>query len=165
MIKKHYPVILLFLTAGLIISLGSCDPARKYEKMEREVIDFYLSSNSSLNFVKEPSGLYYLDVLTGTGRTPVAHDTVYITYTGYLTSGTQIGSNLGKTPLKTPIGEDYLIPGLEEGILYMKEGGQAKFLIPSSLAYGTKGSGDVSGYTPLIYDIILDSIKLGQGKK
>ena len=38
MIKKHYLSILLFFAAVLFLSLGSCDPARKYEKAETEAI-------------------------------------------------------------------------------------------------------------------------------
>ena len=70
MIKKHYQSILLFSAAIVLISLGSCDPARKYEKAETESIANYLSSNNTDTFKLETSGLYYMNVLTGTGPAP-----------------------------------------------------------------------------------------------
>ena len=78
MIKKYFQSILLFLAVALMLSLGSCDPAKKYEKGEKAAIQNYLNNNANLNFELKPSGLYYLEVLTGTGRTPVLHDTAYV---------------------------------------------------------------------------------------
>jgi len=43
-----------------------------------------------------------------------------------------------------------VIPGWDEGILLMRVGGKAKFIIPSDLAYGKNGAGTlILPYTPL----------------
>ena len=165
MIKKYFQSILLFLAVALILSLGSCDPAKKYEKAEKASIQNYLSNNSNLNYELKPSGLYYLEVLTGTGRAPVAHDTAYVLYTGKFINEQVFYTNIGTTDtLVFPVAEGALIYGFDEGITYMKQGGKASFLIPSSLAYGATGNYTIDGYTPLLYDVQLVRVKPGPGK-
>ena len=154
----------MFLAAGTILSLVSCNPAAKYEKEEKESMNNYLNSNSNLNYELKPSGLYYLEVQAGTGRTPVAHDTAYVRYTGKFLNGTVFDSNVGKPDLIFPVAEGYLIAGFDEGITYMKEGGKASFLVPSNLAYGPSGRGIIGGYTSLLYDVELVHVKPGPGK-
>lgn len=165
MIKKYYQSVLLFLAVSLMISLGSCDPAKKYEKEEKDSIQNYLSQNSNLNFELKTSGLYYLEVLTGTGQTPVLHDTAYVKYTGKFLNGNVFDTNVGKTDsLIFPVNEGVLIFGFDEGITYMKEGGKATFLVPSKLAYGASGFYTIPGYTALLYDVELVRVKPGPGK-
>ena len=107
MIKRNNPIIFLFFTAVLLISLWSCDPSKKYEKEESANIQNYLSNNPNLSFVLKPSGLYYLEVLAGSGRMPVMHDTAYVKYTGKFLNGTSFDTNVGKT--------DTLIFPVDEG--------------------------------------------------
>ncbi len=165
MIKMNIQKILLSLAAAVLILLVSCDPARKYEKDEQSKIQDYLGSNPNLNFEHKPSGLYYLDVQVGTGPSPVTHDTAYAKYTAKFLDGTVIDTNVGMADsLIFPVAEGWLIPGFDEGITYMKEGGKAIFLVPSSLAYGPTGSYPLPGYTPLLYDVELLRVKPGPGK-
>jgi FKBP-type peptidyl-prolyl cis-trans isomerase len=163
MINKFSRSNLLFLTGVLILSLVSCDPARKYEKAEREAISNYLNTNADKNFEKKESGLYYSEVVLGTGPIPVAHETVTVIYTGKFLNGTVFDSNVSSTTkLVFPLGEDNMIPGFEEGITYMSEGGKALLLLPSNLAYGTQGGYGIAGYTPLLYEVEL--VKVVPGK-
>ncbi len=69
-------------------------------------------------------------------------------------------------PISTfPVAEGYLIAGFDEGISYMKEGGKATFLLPSSLAYGSAGLlYQLPGYTPLLYDVELVKVSPGPAK-
>ncbi|MGA2405559.1 MAG: FKBP-type peptidyl-prolyl cis-trans isomerase [Bacteroidales bacterium] len=167
MIKKYYQSILLFTAVALMISFGSCDPAKKYEKAEKEEIQNFLNSNDTLNYELKPSGLYYLEVLTGTGRTPVMHDTAYIFFTGMFLNGNVFYTNVGTTDtLIFPVAEGFLIYGFDEGITYMKAGGKASLLVPSKLAFGSSGdyTGTIGGYTPLLYDVDLVRVKPGPGK-
>jgi FKBP-type peptidyl-prolyl cis-trans isomerase len=165
MIKKYYQSILLFFAAIMLLSLGSCDPARKYEKAETEAIANYLSSNPADSFKLEPSGLYYMDVVIGTGRIPAVGDTAHVVYTGKFLNGNVFDTNAGGADLVFPVGEGFLIAGFDEGVTYMKEGGKATFLIPSKLGYGTQGYyGTVPGYTPLLYDVQLVKVIPGPSK-
>ena len=50
--------------------------------------------------------------------------------------------------------------GLEEGILLMKTGGKAKFILPPHLAYGLPGDGKkIPARAILVYDVELLSIQ------
>src|ERR1035437_88527 len=164
MIKKYYQSILLISTVAVLFTLGSCDPARKYEKAEAEAISNYLAGNPADTFKLEPDGLYYLDVLEGTGRTPVAHDTARIVYTAKFIDGTVFDTNAGGADLVRPVGEGYLISGLDEGIMLMKEGGKATVLILSKLGYGTQGWYTIPGYSPLVFDVQLVKVIPGPSK-
>jgi FKBP-type peptidyl-prolyl cis-trans isomerase len=159
MIKKNIQTALLILISGLLISLSSCDPGRKFEREEKAKIQDYLSSNSNLNFVLKPSGLYYLDIVVGTGPAPVKYDSAFIKYSGKFLDGVEFDSNVPATkPFGYVIGQN--IVGFDEGVLLMKEGGKAKLLIPSALAYGSYGSYPyISGYTPLLFDVELVRVK------
>lgn len=167
--KRNIQVLLFILTGGLLISLVSCSKTGQFEDDERVYIDAYLNSNSNLNFVLKPSGLYYLDVHIGSGRLAVRGDTALIMYTGKFLDGTVFDTNVGTTgglqdTLVRVVGGGTLIDGLDEGLTYMKEGGKSLLLIPSRLGYGPTGYYYIPGYTPLLFDIELVKIKPGPGK-
>jgi FKBP-type peptidyl-prolyl cis-trans isomerase FkpA len=88
------------------------------------------------------SGLVYCSMKEGTGASPSASSTVEVHYHGTLTDGTVFDSSVerGQT-ISFPLGG--VIKGWQEGLKLMKEGGKATLVIPSDLAYGDSGSGDV----------------------
>ena len=164
MIKKYFQPVLMFLAIGLILSLVSCDPSRKYEKAEKDSINNYLSDNFNKDFELKPSGLYYYEEVAGSGESPVAGDTVYVQYSGSFLDGTVFDTNIGKADFSFPIGVGFAIYGFDEGITYMKPGGKSLLLIPSKLGYGASGNYYISGYTPLLFEVTLTSIHKGPGK-
>jgi FKBP-type peptidyl-prolyl cis-trans isomerase len=147
----------------VIITIVSCDPSKKLRKQEEEDIQTYLTQNSTFNFVKQPDGLYYLEVVAGTGLSPVAGDSAYVNYTGKFLDGTIFDTNATHGTLYGFIVGQNLI-GFDEGITLMKAGGKATLLIPSSLGYGATGSYTISGYTPLLFDIQLVKVVKLAGK-
>jgi FKBP-type peptidyl-prolyl cis-trans isomerase len=153
----------LLILGFVMVLVSSCDLTKKYEKEEKEEIRNYLGQHPELSFVLKESGLYYLDVTVGTGEKPVAKDTAFVIYTGYFLDGTKFDTNVGGDLYGFPVGEDFVIPGFDEGVMYMNEGGTAKFLIPSFLGYGNSGY-YMSAYTPLLFEVKLDSIAPGPGK-
>ena len=146
-----------------ILLLTSCDPTKNLQKQEDEQIAAYLSQNTNLSFIKQPSGFYYLEVVAGTGISPVVGDTAYVNYTGKFLDGSIFDTNAtaGK-PLACIVGRD--IVGFDEGLLKMKVGGKSTFLIPSSLGYGSYGSYSIPGYTPLLFDVELVKVASPTGK-
>ncbi|NAW50076.1 peptidylprolyl isomerase [Elizabethkingia argentiflava] len=90
------------------------------------------------------SGLMYKITKTTDGIQPVAGNTVAVHYTGLLTTGQVFDSSIARNePIEFPIGTGRVIPGWDEGILLLKEGEEATFLIPPALAYGSRGAGGV----------------------
>ena len=51
----------------------------------------------------------------------------------------------GAEPLEFPLGAGQVIPGWDQGIQGMKEGGRRLIVIPPDLAYGPQGSPPVIG--------------------
>mmetsp|Transcript_11238 Transcript_11238/g.16572 ORF Transcript_11238/g.16572 Transcript_11238/m.16572 type:complete len:255 (+) Transcript_11238:72-836(+) len=92
--------------------------------------------------VKTDSGMVYYPMTEGEGKHPTVENTVEVHYHGTLTDGTVFDSSVdrGQT-ISFPLGA--VIKGWQEGLAMMKEGGKATLVIPSDLAYGDNGSGDV----------------------
>jgi peptidylprolyl isomerase len=63
-------------------------------------------------------------------------DTVRIHYTGTLKDGSQFDSSTGREPLEFTIGENRILPPLEEAIVGMAVGEKANVEIGASDAYG-----------------------------
>ncbi len=91
------------------------------------------------------SGIRYEDIVTGEGKMATGlGQTAIVHYTGWLEDGTKFDSS--KAQNKTfsfPIACGMVIKGWDEGIIGMQEGGTRKLTIPSELAYGSAGAGDV----------------------
>ena len=162
MIKMNNLFGKVLFTGLIAILITSCNPTKKYEEKEAEEIRNYLADHPEFAFELKQSGLYYLDVAVGTGNQPVTSDTAFVFYSGYLLDGTKFDSNVGKDPYGFPVGEGWVISGFDEGVMLMREGGTAKFLIPSYLGYGNSGYG-MPSYTPLLFDVVLDSLVAGPG--
>ena len=173
--KKNINKLVVGLMAVIaIITFQSCDKSKDLAKEETRLIEDYLVTNSDLNFVKQPSGLYYLEVETGTGIQPVKHDTAYVRFTGRYLDGVLFTSNVTDTAdYIFPVDESVNITGFDEGVTLMKVGGKCRLLIPSSLAYGPAGFAyydsnyiyrTFPGYTPLEFEIELIKVKPGPGK-
>lgn len=113
------------------------------------------------SFVTTDSGLQYADLTEGSGLIPAAGQIVSIHYTGWLEDGTKFDSSMDRgMPFVFPIGEDYIIPGLDEGLSSMKVGGKRQLIVPAALAYGEEGVGDViPANANLIFEIELLDIQ------
>jgi peptidylprolyl isomerase len=80
----------------------------------------------------------------GDGKKIIHHSWVQIEYTGSFESGDVFDTNVGKNrPLVVQMGMKEVIPGFEQGIIGTTKGTKRKIKIPSVLAYGKKGGGDV----------------------
>jgi FKBP-type peptidyl-prolyl cis-trans isomerase len=159
------------IKTGLLLVMAifatSCE-TNKWEEYEQKLINAYIESLEDTLYVRYPSGLYYIELLPGTGVYPVEGDVVYFKYKAAFTDYVQFDRNDPyTTPLEYVMGsfDGMTIKGVDEGLRYMKDGGTSRLLTPSSLAFGFEGLWKiVPGYTPIIWTIELDSIKSGSGK-
>lgn len=111
------------------------------------------------NAIKTASGLYYIIETDGAGPHPAAGQTVVTHYTGKLLNGATFDSDKDNT-FSFTLGEQQVIAGWDEGFALLKKGSKAKFIIPSSLAYGEQGAnGMILPYTPLVFEVELVDIK------
>ncbi len=94
--------------------------------------------------VTTESGLTYIVTKNGTGAQLKAGDTIIVNYTGLLTNGTKFDSSLDRgEPFSFPLGAGKVIKGWDEGFQKLKVGDHATLIIPSSIAYGSRGAGGV----------------------
>ena len=106
--------------------------------------------------IKTASGLKYEIIQEGTGASPEATDMVTVHYEGTLLNGTKFDSSYDRgQPAEFPLNR--VIPGWTEGVQLMKEGATYKFLIPSELAYGERGTpgGPIGPNEDLIFTVEL----------
>ena len=133
--------------------------ASKSKAEEPVLIQKYIKDN---NIITKPlaSGLYYIETKKGTGAKAAKGKSVSVHYTGRLLNGNEFDSSVGKTPFDFVLGQGQVIPGWDEGIALMSVGGKAKFIIPSSLAYGTQAMGDkIPAYSTLVFEVELIGVK------
>ncbi|NVO10876.1 MAG: FKBP-type peptidyl-prolyl cis-trans isomerase [Bacteroidales bacterium] len=118
------------------------------------------------------SGLYFIDIKDGNGLAPKDSNYVVLSY-----EVRDLDGNLYETTNKdvaklydifaatkhyVPSYTQYLskvsvLKGLVEALSMMKEGGKARLIMPSKLAYGAGASG-IPSYKTLIYDVELKKI-------
>jgi len=101
------------------------------------------------------------DITIGTGSEVKTGDTVVMHYSGTLEDGTKFDSSYDRgEPFETQIGVGQVIKGWDEGVPGMKVGGKRKLTIPSELAYGERGAGNViPPFATLIFEVELLQIK------
>lgn len=150
---------------------------KEYEAKYKAVCDEKVASFLALKgkSTKTATGLQYVITKKSGGKKPSIGSTVYIHYAGFLGNGTlfdtsieDVSKTFGKfdparaaanqyTPIPFQAGKkDGLIPGFIEGIEKMSIGDKAVLFIPSHLAYGEAGAGDViPPNTDIIFEIEL----------
>ena len=104
------------------------------------------------------SGLQYEVVTAGDGASPGPDDQVEVHYRGTLIDGTVFDSSYDRGQTVT-FGVTQVIPGWTEALQLMKEGDKYNLYIPSDLAYGAGGAGQVIGpNSTLIFEVELIKI-------
>lgn len=121
----------------------------------------FLQENAKKPGVKTTkSGLQYLVLKEGKGKSPSANSNVRVHYEGRLIDGTVFDSSIAR---QQPVDfrTTQVITGWIEGLQLMKVGAKYRFFIPADLAYGQIGSGDIiEPNSTLIFDIeLLEIIK------
>ena len=125
-------------------------------KAAREAGEKFLAENAKRPEVTvTASGLQYEVLTEGTGKQPVAADTVRCHYHGTLTDGTVFDSSYNRGE-PCDFGLTQVISGWTEGVQLMKEGAKYRFYIPYNLAYGERGAGaSIPPYSALVFDVEL----------
>jgi FKBP-type peptidyl-prolyl cis-trans isomerase FkpA len=141
----------------------------KVKAAESATIANYIKSNNIVTKVT-PSGLQYVIKSAGIKAKPQTGDTVYVNYTGRTLDGKVFDSSIAEDakagglaqpgrnyePISFALGTGRVIPGWDEGLALLNEGSKARFIIPSDLAYGERGSGPgIKPYSTLLFDIEL----------
>lgn len=132
------------------------EAASKMAEVNKAAGEAFLLENGKRAEVKTtPSGLQYEVLAEGNGPKPEANDQVEVHYTGKLIDGTVFDSSVDRGVPAT-FGVTQVIPGWVEALQLMSAGSKWRLFIPSQLAYGPQGAGNIIGpNATLIFDVEL----------
>jgi FKBP-type peptidyl-prolyl cis-trans isomerase len=138
--------IYLFL-AILAVTITAC---QKDGIPEDDQITSYVTSKKLTVTEKTASGLRYIVTKANpTGAALKAGQNINVNYAGTLLSGKSFDSG----NFSFVLGGGRVIAGFDEGIAKMKVGEKATLIFPSTLGYGSSGSGPIPANSPLVFDI------------
>lgn len=164
---------------GLKDVLTESKPSISYDEAKQVINDYFMklqqerlevnkkAGEEFLNINKHkagvtelPSGLQYEVLKSGDGAKPSANDKVKCHYHGTLINGTVFDSSVQRGE-PAVFGVSQVIPGWVEALQLMSVGSKWRLFIPSNLAYGEHGAGDViEPNSTLIFDVeLLDIVK------
>jgi FKBP-type peptidyl-prolyl cis-trans isomerase FkpA len=160
--------IYLVLIAFLVIGFASCGKTTSQEMRdaERDLLSKYIKKYHKGAY-PTASGLYYIETKKGVGDSVVSGNYVKVFYRGYLiedndTVGIQDGylfdASGNYEPFGFTSGAGSVVAGWEEAITLMKQGGEAKWILPSNLAYGGNPQNSIPAYSNLVFYVTLVKI-------
>lgn len=125
----------------------------------------FLEKNAKETGIKTTSsGLQYRVINQGKGPKPVSTDRVRVHYRGKFINGNEFDSSY-KRGEPTTFRLDQVIPGWTEALQLMNTGAKFEVYIPSELAYGERGAGNViAPNSTLIFEIELLEILKSDSK-
>ncbi|WP_226661482.1 protein kinase domain-containing protein [Microbulbifer aggregans] len=107
--------------------------------------------------VTTKSGLQYLVLREGTGKSPKSKSVVKVDYRGTFLDGQEFDSSY-KRGESTEFSVNTVISGWTEALQLMKEGAKWKIFVPSNLAYGDRSVGKIGPNSTLIFEVELQRI-------
>lgn len=149
------------------VEIAKADVAKeenKYKEKMSKPIKEYLAKNNIV--AKEtPEGVFIVVKNIGDTTSKVDDSKVaFVNYKGYNLKGEVFDTNIkpgdaSAKPLDVRIGENSVIPGWEIGLKYFGKGGTGTLYIPTFLAYGPRGKGDIKPNEHLVFDIEIVDVK------
>ena len=138
------------------LSLGG-RPRERYTEEERQLLRDIAQLKGTLQRLNNYFGGRQYEVINegNTGTYAKATDQVQCHYEGTLIDGTLFDSSIKRGQPAT-FGVSQVIPGWVEALQLMPEGAKWKLYIPSELAYGAQGAGEmIPPHSTLIFEVEL----------
>jgi len=147
-----------------ILAAGACGsdaPTAPAPEAVIETTTFAAALNVNLAAsTKTTGGMYYRDLVVGTGATVATGDSVFVHYTGWLSTGKQFDINVAtQAPFPVKLGAGRVIQGWEIGLVGARVGGQRQLIIPPSLGYGPDDYSSIPGNSILVFTVTIVSKK------
>jgi FKBP-type peptidyl-prolyl cis-trans isomerase FkpA len=136
------------------VHLISFDSPENMKKDENVLLKKYIDDNK-ITTTPTASGIYIIESVPGQGIKIDSGSMVKLHFVVSSVDGKQIFSSKDRPePLKFQYGQKFDTPGLEEAVGTMKKGSKSKVIVPSKMAFGEIGRGNiVPPYATLIYDV------------
>lgn len=127
-----------------------------------QVLLKHFIENEQISVDPTNSGLFHLITKEGNNKKVHRGDTIVVNYEGRFLNGNVFDSTWKRnSAFSFVFGQEWqVIPGLEEALGRMTEQEEAFFIMPSSLAFGNRGSstGIIPPFTSVIFKVKLESI-------
>ncbi len=132
--------------------------AGKQREIDVKLIEDYIQKNN-LKMEKTEKGVYYQIEKKGSGTEhPTLKSKLTVHYHGTMMDGTVFDSSVDRgKPIDFPLSG--VITGWQDAIPVLTKGGKGKFIIPSDMAYGSRGGGPIPPNSVLIFDVELIDFK------
>lgn len=126
---------------------------------EQEIIEEYVNEEG-LEMKKTGTGMWYQISRSGEGDLIQSGDVVTFNYTVRLLDGTLCYDSENRGPKSFKVGKGDVESGLQQGILMLRKGAEAKFIMPPHLAHGLVGDDDqIPSRAIIIYDLEVLEVK------
>ncbi len=157
--KKEEPSMSLEEASQHIQAYFSAKQNEMLEKNKQAGQEFLAENTKQENIVTLPSGLQYEIITEGDGAIPTATDTVQCHYHGTLIDGTVFDSSVQRGE-PAVFGVTQVIKGWVEALQLMPVGSKWRLFVPSDMAYGEQGAGDIiQPNSTLIFEVELLGIQ------
>lgn len=136
----------------------------------KTLVDSYANVNGLTLTIPDKAGIYYKNLTElSTKQVGDSASTVKVWYVGRYLDGVvfdtnidTVATNAGITASSTSMlsvtfGKNGVIPAFEEVLKKMWKSEKTKFVTTPEFAYGAAGSGKIPPYTPLVFEITMDT--------
>lgn len=142
----------IFILLSVFVFVSCNKKVAMTPEQEDAALTKYIADHA-LTAYKIADGMYVVFTDSGSSSHPTIASNVKVNYKGYFTDGKVFDQSKAGSPLDIPLAN--VIEGWQRGIPLFGKGGKGILLIPSKLAYGDSGAGDIPPNTPILFDIEL----------
>ena len=157
--RKNKFVFSVVTCLTFCLSLASC--GHSYSEEEREAFDVRIKAviaENDWDYDYDENGMYFKVISEGEGDGYVQlTDKVTFSYRGSYLNGEVFQEITQRDALTFMVGE--LIPGWQDALSKVKQGGEIKVILPPYLGYGSKKTGIIPANSILVYDLRVHRVR------
>jgi FKBP-type peptidyl-prolyl cis-trans isomerase FkpA len=107
-------------------------------------------------YTRSRSGLYWSDLITGTGTAAAVGRKVSMRYVVSLPDAKVV--EVQRDPIEAEIGSS-MIRGMREGLQGMRAGGVRRLIVPPALGYGRRAYGNIPPNAVLVFEVEVVAVR------
>lgn len=153
-------VVKVYMKINTIFNTARVDSlVTQWAMNEHKIITTYLEKNNITGYYKDSLNVYWLSGKPDLSAiNQLKGKTITMSYKGYLLNGKQFDESPPNWQVNTST-PDQMLRGLNYVIKFLNTGQNTKIILPSYLAFGELGAGNIiPPYTPLLYEININNI-------